>query len=131
MKHEFYTDDDISDTDSWGQTNIVDGGLCVCKVCHGMEGALTTDCPGEMVAMERHDEVYAGKIDYREGMGWVPELNPTNQTWERAARLRAAWDNGVSCYGKYGSYEIPPECCVKCASIPACKEDTLFRGVKL
>ena len=95
MQHVYYTADDISDTDSWGQSNIVDGGLGVCKVCGGMEGSLTTDCPGERIPYEKDQEVYAGKIDYREGRGWVPELNPTNQTWKKAMEIRAALKGGT------------------------------------
>jgi hypothetical protein len=48
-----------------------DGGLASCTVCGGYEGSLTTSCPGERVVREKLDEVYSGKIDYRETLGWV------------------------------------------------------------
>lgn len=45
--------------------------LFVCAVCHGGEGSLATDCPGEPITIQQQDDVYAGKLDYREGRGWV------------------------------------------------------------
>lgn len=48
-----------------------DGGLFACTVCGGFEGTLTTYCPGEKVDDERLNEVYAGRLDYRDGRGWV------------------------------------------------------------
>jgi hypothetical protein len=53
MKHDYYTSKDISPDDEWGQRNIVDGGLAICKVCGGGEGSLTTDCPGEKIPYEK------------------------------------------------------------------------------
>ncbi len=94
MKHIFLTAEDISEGDSWGQLNILDGGLGVCKVCGGMEGSLTTDCCGERIHFETDQEVYAGKIDFRKGEGWVSKPNPTNQMWQKAAELRKAWGVG-------------------------------------
>jgi hypothetical protein len=47
------------------------GGLAVCMVCRGGEGSLPTDCPGERMHEVVEDDVYAGRIDYRAGAGWV------------------------------------------------------------
>jgi hypothetical protein len=49
------------------------GGLALCEVCGGLEGALPTDCPGERMHNVIEDEVYAGKVDYRRDSGWVQE----------------------------------------------------------
>lgn len=58
-----------------------DEELCICKVCRLMEGDLTTDCCGEPVSMNISDEIYAGRLDYRDSEGgWVNKLNPTNQS---------------------------------------------------
>ena len=55
MKHEFYDRED---------------GLAHCKVCNGGEGSLPTDCPGEQMSAETEELVYAGSLDYRDGV-WV------------------------------------------------------------
>ena len=47
------------------------GGLFFCTVCNGFEGTLPTDCPGIRMTEKQADDVYAGKIDYREDRGWV------------------------------------------------------------
>lgn len=74
---------------------ICQGGLAVCKVCGLLEGGLTTDCPG-VPSHDKGDEVYAGKLDYREGQGWVPEKNPINQQWEQLRKVKecAVTSNG-------------------------------------
>lgn len=53
-----------------GPCRYCGGGLADCVVCHGAEGSLTTDCPGEPIPQETLDRVYAGAVDYREGRGW-------------------------------------------------------------
>lgn len=58
--------------------------LAFCETCRLGEGALTTDCSGENSA-SKSDDIYAGKIDYRKGEGWVNKLNPTNQSWVKGA----------------------------------------------
>lgn len=50
---------------------ICDGGLFLCKVCGGLEGSLATDCPGEQITIEQQDAIYAGKLDFVEGRGWI------------------------------------------------------------
>jgi hypothetical protein len=83
VKHDFYTSKDISIHDSWGQLNIVDGGLSLCKVCGGLEGALTTDCPGVRMPHDTEKSVYEGEIDYLEGKGWVHQASKHSPVyWE-------------------------------------------------
>lgn len=48
-----------------------DGGLASCDVCHGLEGALPTDCPGSKMTGTQIDAVYDGSLDYRWREGWV------------------------------------------------------------
>lgn len=69
-EHIYLEDKDIGPDDTWGQLNIVDGGLALCKVCGGLEGALTTECPGEKIPYEKDQEVYRGKIDFVNGK-WI------------------------------------------------------------
>lgn len=54
--------------------------LAFCEKCKLYEGGLTTDCSGENSA-DKSDEIYAGKLDYRNNEGWVSKLNPTNKSW--------------------------------------------------
>lgn len=70
-----------------------EGGLGACTVCHGLEGALPTDCPGERMGEEREARVYAGEVDYRDGRGWCePDGTGTSMGDHRitAALRRAA-----------------------------------------
>jgi hypothetical protein len=39
-------------------------------VCGGAEGALPTECPGELMSFERMQLVYAEQLDFRDGC-WV------------------------------------------------------------
>ena len=55
------------------------GGLFVCHTCHGIEGSLPTDCPGEPMHELVADEVYAAAIDYRASEGWIQR---PSRTWE-------------------------------------------------
>ncbi len=50
------------------------GGLAVCKICGLFEGSLTTDCPGQECWRDRHQDIYAGRIDFRAGQ-WVDEVS--------------------------------------------------------
>jgi hypothetical protein len=45
--------------------------LFICEVCGGAEGTLPTDCPGVRMDAETEDKIYAGKLDYIDGKGWV------------------------------------------------------------
>lgn len=49
---------------------ICDGGLEVCSVCGGAEGALPTECPGTRMNADLQDRVYAGLADFKDGK-WI------------------------------------------------------------
>ena len=44
--------------------------LSVCSVCGAWEGGLTTDCPGQSVGYDRHQEVWETQLDYTDQRGW-------------------------------------------------------------
>lgn len=46
-------------------------GLGYCDVCHGAEGTLPTECPGEPMGTERGDLVYRAVLDFKSGR-WEP-----------------------------------------------------------
>lgn len=50
-----------------GHCNICDGGLSLCRVCGGLEGGLTTECPARQMTADEGDAVCAGRLDFREG----------------------------------------------------------------
>jgi hypothetical protein len=52
-----------------------EGGLSICALCGLYEGSLTTDCPGVECYGSHADAVYAGHIDYRDGV-WVMAASP-------------------------------------------------------
>jgi hypothetical protein len=54
---------------------ICEGGLSICSICGLIEGSLTTECPGYRCWTEKGDDIYAGKIDFRNGQ-WVKECSP-------------------------------------------------------
>ena len=54
---------------------VCDGGLARCTVCWSLEGALTTHCPGVSLSMEMIDIVYAGQMDFRNGI-WIVDASP-------------------------------------------------------
>lgn len=87
MEHDFYTSKDIEPDDNWGQLNIVDGGLSLCKVCGGLEGGLPTNCPGERMAMETQDKVYRGEIDFIESEGWINKISQNSPEYWRRKRM--------------------------------------------
>ena len=43
------------------------GGLFACIVCGSAEGATTTDCPNSRMTPRQQDEVYAGRLNFRNG----------------------------------------------------------------
>ena len=47
--------------------SICEDGIAVCSVCSGLEGALTSECPGERISSACKDEIHSGKIDFRDG----------------------------------------------------------------
>lgn len=60
--------------------SICDGGLAVCTICGLAEGSLTTECPGVASEKEYGDEVYEGRLDFRDGK-WT---NRAAQSWRAA-----------------------------------------------
>lgn len=54
-----------------------DGGLFACKVCGCAEGATTDDCPGVQITPWAMDEIYAGRLNFRDG-AWRYE---TSEIW--------------------------------------------------
>jgi hypothetical protein len=59
-----------------------EGGLFGCVKCGSFEGATTTHCPGYSIYDEKGNDIYAGKIDYRDGE-WVEVGSPhtPNRGW--------------------------------------------------
>lgn len=53
------------------------GGLDGCSVCGGLEGAMPSNCPGVKMTAEQIDEVYAGRLDFRDGL-WVAATSPSS-----------------------------------------------------
>jgi hypothetical protein len=80
-KHIYFESKDISPDDHWGQLNIVDGGLALCKVCGGLEGGLPTDCPGEKMSWDSSQEVYEGKKDFLDKQGWVQQASTNSPVY--------------------------------------------------
>lgn len=54
---------------------ICEGGLSVCTVCGLAEGSLTTHCPGLNVFHDKSNDIYNGKIDFKDG-AWVNQCSP-------------------------------------------------------
>lgn len=52
---------------------ICEGGLFMCRVCGCAEGATTDDCPGIRVTDWAIQQIYDGKLNFRDGM-WRYEL---------------------------------------------------------
>lgn len=63
--------------------HLCHGGLAVCTTCGGLEGALTSDCPGERMTTDQVDDVYEGLIDYHRTMGWVEAPSPHSPAYYR------------------------------------------------
>ena len=57
-----------------------DGGLFACTVCKGMEGSTPTHCPGVPMTEQQSDDVYAGKLDYRDDRGGWCEPDGTGRS---------------------------------------------------
>jgi hypothetical protein len=58
------------------------GGLFACTICESFEGATTTHCPKVRIPSDTYADVYAGRVDYRDGR-WVKEGSPhtPNRGW--------------------------------------------------
>jgi hypothetical protein len=50
-----------------------DGGLSACTVCGGLEGALTTQCPGRKLTEDELDRVYGFLLDFNHNRWWEPK----------------------------------------------------------
>lgn len=46
-------------------------GLLFCRVCHGGEGALPSECPGSPMTATQQADVYSRRCDYQQGQ-WLP-----------------------------------------------------------
>jgi len=44
-----------------------DGGLSACATCGAFEGSWPDDCPGREMTFRESDDVYTGKLNYRDG----------------------------------------------------------------
>lgn len=65
-----------NDMDGGWSCMFCQGGLFACTVCDGLEGALTTQCPGRKLSADEIDDVYALKMDFNHNMWWVPQPEP-------------------------------------------------------
>ena len=82
MKHEWYKCPQPCDR---AYCQFCEGGLASCTVCNCGEGTLPSDCPGESVSGARQDSIYAGLIDYRDGMWVTNEPSAHSPKWARGA----------------------------------------------
>lgn len=98
MKHTFVTPETCSCKGNDSYCQICVGGLSLCSTCGLLEGALTTDCPGERVPSHKVDQIYSqGNLDYREAEGgWVNKPNPTNQWWKFSRLVDEARAKGAA-----------------------------------
>ena len=81
MEHVYYESGDGHACDTSGECMLCSVGCC--KVCGGLAGSLTTDCCGTWMTRDQRDQrdqVYKGRLDYREKEGWINELSPPHQT---------------------------------------------------
>ena len=66
---------------------ICDGGLALCSKCGGLEGSLTTDCPGGILSETTINKVYEGEFDFRAGIGWVQKPSIHSPAYNRKKQL--------------------------------------------
>lgn len=66
MKHQFIK---TGDADSYSQLEDQHGEvvLAKCRVCKCCEGELPTHCPGDEVLPTARQQIYDGKIDFKDG----------------------------------------------------------------
>lgn len=50
--------------------HLCDGGLVLCTVCGCAEGSLPTHCPGHTVHNEQQEQIFMGKLDFKDGQ-WI------------------------------------------------------------
>lgn len=48
-----------------------DGGLSACVDCGGLEGSLTTQCPGIELSADLLDHIYAQSMDFNQNRWWI------------------------------------------------------------
>lgn len=78
---------------SYDKELMAESGLAFCVNCKLAEGSLTTDCCGESVANDVGEEIYNGRKDFRNGMGWCNFPNPTNQSLVKQNIFKAVREN--------------------------------------
>jgi hypothetical protein len=61
-----------NDPEYYRDCMFCDGGLSACTVCDAFEGAWPDECPGERMTYRQSDEVYAGRLNFRDGQ-WHAE----------------------------------------------------------
>lgn len=53
--------------DDYNSCMFCDGGLSYCESCGAFEGATPDECPDKRMTGRESDDVYAGKLNYRDG----------------------------------------------------------------
>lgn len=66
-KHVEYKCSEHGGCKNEGHCQFCEGGLFSCTVCGGAEGSLSTHCPGVALTDQQLDDIYAGKLDYKDG----------------------------------------------------------------
>lgn len=61
---------DVAHDDGGWSCPLCSGGLFVCEVCGGAEGAMPTDCPGRLMTSDEICGVLAGDLNYVRSAGW-------------------------------------------------------------
>lgn len=56
------------------------GELEYCCKCMGMEGSMTTDCPGRPLTEKETEAIYDGYLDFVKEVGWSNTLSPMGVT---------------------------------------------------
>ncbi len=74
MRHKLITHQDCEITNCL----ICDGGLAICTVCGGAEGALTTDCAGIQLTSNQLDSIHQGQLDFQNDL-WVCVAKQTKE----------------------------------------------------
>jgi hypothetical protein len=67
-----------------GHCQFCDGGIFECTVCWAVEGQLPTDCPGFELTADQKEDIWEGKVDFKDGK-WVlgkvyQSYNPVQRT---------------------------------------------------
>lgn len=64
--HKFYTVDDKDKGKAPATIYDKDGQvkLYICKICHGVEASLATNCPGRPLSYLEMDKIERGELDF-------------------------------------------------------------------